>query len=100
LRTSPCRLVSAETGPQRDLERVRRMFEEGYQAAPRILELNPKHPLIHNLARKVETDVDSTVVDATIEQLFANQLLREGIHPNPADMITRIESLLEEATKS
>ncbi len=100
LRTSPCRLVSAEAGPQRDLERVRRMFEQGYQAAPRILELNPQHPLIHNLARKVETEVDSTVVDATIEQLFANQLLLEGIHPDPADMVTRIESLLEEATKS
>jgi molecular chaperone HtpG len=37
------------------------------------------------------------LVDATIEQLHDNALLLEGLHPNPADMVERIQSLMESA---
>jgi molecular chaperone HtpG len=33
----------------------------------------------------------------TIEQLFENMLLLEGLHPNPAQMVPRIQQLLEQA---
>ncbi len=100
LRDSPCRLVSAESGPERDLERVRRLIEQDYEIAPRILEINRRHPLIKNLAHIVQTGAHPTLVDTTIEQLFANQLLLEGLHPNPAEMVPRIQELLEAATRS
>ncbi len=100
LRDSPCRLVSAESGPERDLERVRRLIEEDYQVAPRILEINRRHPLVRNLAQMIETGTRAPLVDAAIEQLFANQLLLEGLHANPAEMVPRIQDLLEVATKA
>ncbi len=48
LRDNPCRLVSAEGGPERDLQRVRRLFEENFTTPPKILELNRTHPLLRN----------------------------------------------------
>jgi molecular chaperone HtpG len=38
------------------------------------------------------------IIDPTIEQLYENQLLIEGLHPNPAAMISRIQMLMETAT--
>jgi molecular chaperone HtpG len=99
LRDNPCRLVSAESGPERDLQRVRRLFEENFTAPPKILELNRSHPLLSNLAGLLESTPEAPVIDATIEQLFANLLLLEGLHPNPAEMIPRIQQLLEAATR-
>lgn len=100
LRDNPCRLVSAESGPERDLQRVRRLFEENFTTPPKILELNRTHPLLRNLAGLLENTPEAPVIDATIEQLFANLLLLEGLHPNPAEMIPRIQQLLEAATRS
>ncbi len=100
LKGSPARLVSSEKGPQRDMERVRRLLEENYQLAPRIVEINRGHPLIRNLAQLVEQRPDHPLLDPAIEQLFENLLLLEGLHPNPAQMVPRLQDLLERATGS
>jgi len=100
LRDSPCRLVAAKGGPERDLERVRRLIEQDYQVAPRILEINRRHPLIQNLAHMLHEGAHLERVDVALEQLFENQLLLEGLHPNPAEMVPRIQKLLEAATES
>ncbi|MEA3310119.1 MAG: molecular chaperone HtpG [Chloroflexota bacterium] len=99
LRGSPCRLVSAESGPERDLERVRRLLEQDFEIPPRILEINQHHPLIHNLAQLLKAGSGTGTVEIAIEQLFANQLLMEGLHPHPAEMVPRIEQLLAAATE-
>ncbi len=99
LRDNPARLVSPESGPERDLQRVRRLIEEDYKIPPRLLELNRSHPLIQNLARLVETQPNAPVIDLTIEQLLANLLLQEGLYRNPAEMVPRLQQLLEAATK-
>lgn len=98
LRDSPCRLVSPEGAPMREMSRVYRMLGEEFEMPKRILEINRRHPIIVNLAWLVNETPDADVIDATIEQLYENQLLMEGLHPNPADMIPRIQQLLEAAT--
>jgi molecular chaperone HtpG len=97
---SPCRLVSPEGGPERDLQRVRRLLEQDFDVPAKILELNRRHALIQNLAHLVKAQPERAVIDPTIEQLFENLLLLEGMHPNPAQMVTRIQSLLEAATRT
>jgi len=99
LRGSPCRLVSPESDAERNLQRVRRLLEEDFEIPPRILEVNRTHPLIVNLAHLTQRREGEGLVDGVIEQLFANQLLLEGIHPNPSEMVPRIQSLLERATE-
>ena len=98
LRDSPCRLVSPESAPGRDMQRVYKLLNKEFEVPKKILEINPHHPLIRNLARLVADAPDDVVIDPTIEQLFENQLLVEGLHPNPATMISRLQTLMEAAT--
>jgi len=99
LTDSPCRLVSPESGPERDLQRVRRLLEQDFEMPVKMLELNRHHPLIRNLAHLTASRPEDGVIDPTIEQLFENLLLLEGLHPNPAQMVPRIQALLEAATR-
>jgi molecular chaperone HtpG len=98
LTDSPCRLVSPDDAPAREMSRVYRMLGQEFEAPKRILEINRGHPIIVNLAHLVTAQPDAGVIDTTIEQLFENQLLMEGLHPNPADMIPRIHQLMTTAT--
>jgi molecular chaperone HtpG len=74
------------------------LLEQDFELQAKILELNRRHPLIQNLARLVANQPEDAVIDPTIEQLFENLLLLEGMHPNPAQMVPRIQTLLEAAT--
>jgi molecular chaperone HtpG len=98
LRDSPCRLVSPDDAPLRDMARVYRMLDREFEVPKRILEINRRHPIVANLAHLVTLTPEDEIIDATIEQLFENQLLVEGLHPNPAEMIPRIQKLMEAAT--
>ena len=97
LRDSPCRLVSPVGTPGSDVLRMRRMLNEESQPSPRIFEINRHHPLIRNLVAALASQPDDPAIDAAIEQLYENQLLLEGLHPNPATMVDRIHLLIEAA---
>ncbi|MCE7981604.1 MAG: molecular chaperone HtpG [Caldilinea sp. CFX5] len=94
---SPCRLVSPEDSFDRDLQRIRRLTEQNYELPRKLLELNRRHPMVVNLAQLVTKGNADGIVDAAIGQLFDNALLLEGISPNPADMVERIQTLMETA---
>ncbi len=96
---SPLRLVTPEGQPDRNVQRVYRMLEQDFEVPRKILELNRRHPLIANLAGRLAAEQDSALVDEVIEQLYENALLADGIHPNPASMVGRIQRLLEIATR-
>jgi molecular chaperone HtpG len=98
LKGSPCRLVSAEDAPAREMSRVYRLLGQEYEVPRRILELNRAHPILANLAHLVTETPESPVIDDSIELLFESQLLMEGLHPNPTDMIPRLQQLLQVAT--
>jgi molecular chaperone HtpG len=97
LTESPCRLVSPRDAPSRDMQRVHRILTPDFQAPRKIFELNRRHPLIQNLATLVVSRPDEPLIDTAIEQLYDSGLLIEGIHPNPAAMAPRVQSLLEMA---
>lgn len=96
---SAARLVSTNTGFEREMQRVRRMIEEDYKAPPKILELNRNHPLVRNLAARIQSDPASPLVDGGIELLYDTLLLMEGLHPNPAQIAPRAQMILERALK-
>jgi len=99
LERSPARLV-APAGAPAGLERIRRLTEEGYQAAQRALELNRRSELVRHLAERLQADANDHLVDELLTQLFETQLLLEGLHPNPAAMAGRIERLLTAASRA
>ena len=99
LRTSPARLVSPEAGPERELARLQRLMDQNYQVPPKLVELNRSHALITDLARLVEECPDDGLIAPLIEQLYDSALLLEGLHPNPAAMVERVQALMEAAAR-
>lgn len=96
---SPLRLVTPEGQLDRNVQRVYRMLEQDFEVPKKILEINRRHPLIRNLAAMIAADPNEPVINEVVEQLYENALLVDGIHPNPANMVTRIHKLLERATR-
>lgn len=94
LKNSPVRLVSPEDATDRDTQRLQRYLDQNYEVPKRIMEVNRNHPLISNLARLLEEHPDSELVDLSIEQLYESALVQEGLHPNPLQMLPRIEELM------
>jgi molecular chaperone HtpG len=94
LSESPARLVDPEGAPKQDLQRVYRMLREDFEIPKKVLELNARHPIILSLNRLPE---ESELAKITIEQIFENALLIEGLHPDPVGMIPRIQKLIAEA---
>ena len=93
LRDSPARLVAAD-GREAEMQRLYRLMGREYEVPALILELNRNHPLIANLSALTTAQPDSPLIGLAIEQLYAGALLQEGLHPNPVEMLPRIEELL------
>jgi molecular chaperone HtpG len=98
LTASPARLVSSEGGAQRQMYRINRLLDKDYELPVKILELNPRHPLLHNLSAMVSNTPDNPLIDLVIEQVFETALLQDGIHPDPAAMAPRLQRIMEAAT--
>jgi molecular chaperone HtpG len=94
---SPLRLVAPPDSRDAEMDRVRRLLEKDYVVPRRIVELNPRHALLTALAARLRAGDSDALVNDTIEQLYANALLLEGLHPNPAEMVERIQALMERA---
>lgn len=94
LKDSPLRLVSPKNDPNRERGRLSRYLDKEYEVPKKIVELNRRHPLIANLAHIVAADPSAPVVDLAIEQLYDSALVQEGLHPNPAEMLPRIQQLM------
>ncbi len=99
LRSSAVRLVAPEDGPDSAMSRLYRYVEQDYEVPKRILELNRKHALINNLVSMLNDDAENPMLELTVEQVFDTALLQEGLHPNPADMVPRLQEMMELATK-
>ncbi|MBL8057638.1 MAG: molecular chaperone HtpG [Anaerolineales bacterium] len=94
---SPLRLVAPADSRDHEMDRVRRLIEKDFAVPKRVVELNPRHALIQGLAARLAAGGQDALVNDAIEQLYENGLLLEGLHPNPAQMVGRIHSLLEAA---
>ncbi len=96
LSDSPARLVDPEGVPNQEMQRVYRMLKEDFQTPKKVLELNPQHPILVQLnALPDEADLGHMIID----QIYENALLIEGLHPDPAGMIERIQKIIEAAIK-
>ncbi|HVP21943.1 MAG TPA: hypothetical protein VMS73_08790, partial [Anaerolineaceae bacterium] len=91
---SPARLVDPTGSANPEFQRVYRMINREYEIPPKILEINPSHPIFTRLTSVPEDSDLSTMI---IEQIFEDALLIEGLHPDPASMIQRIQKLMESA---
>ena len=97
---SPARLVSEDDSSSQYMHRINRLYDRDYQLPVKALELNPRHPLMHNLSGLIDNDgnEDADLIDAVVEQVFETALLQDGIHPDPSSMAARLTLLMQAAT--
>jgi molecular chaperone HtpG len=94
LSESPARLVDAQGEMNPELQRVYRYLNKSYEPPKKVLELNQNHPI---LLRLVDNLSSAELVDLVVSQIYENALLIEGLHPDPASMIARIQQLMQKA---
>jgi molecular chaperone HtpG len=94
---SIARLIDAKGSLGQEMQRVYRLMDKDYEIPKKILEINPSHPLMKQLLVLPEDHKLSNVV---IEQVFESTLLIEGLHPDPASMIPRIQELMISALEN
>ncbi len=94
LTDSPARLVDPQGGLDQQMQRVYRMLDKDFEVPKKVLELNPRHPLV---ARLNALPQDHALNALVIEQIYEDTLLIEGLHPDPAGMIDRIEQFMQAA---
>lgn len=94
LADSPARLVDPEGTPNQEMQRLYHLLNKEFEVPKKILELNPQHPILKHLIKLSEEDPVSHLV---IDQIYEDALLIEGMHPNPASMIPRIQKIIESA---
>lgn len=96
--TASC-LVSRKGDPGANLERIMKMLDEGAQEKKRILEVNPEHVFVQNLAKLIEKDAESPRISLWSEMLYDQALLSEGVVEDPAQLVKRIQDLLVESSR-
>jgi molecular chaperone HtpG len=94
LSDSPARLVDPAGALNQEMQRVYKLLNKDFEAPKKVLEINPRHPILVRLAAlPAESELSALV----IEQVYEDALLIEGLHPDPASMIARIQKLMEAA---
>lgn len=99
LTDSPGRLVNPADALNTSMQRVQRLLGKDYEVPKKILEINRSSGLIRDVSTRLSANPEDPLIDLLIEQLYESALLVEGIHPNPADMIPRIQQLMEAAAR-
>ncbi len=98
LTDSPARLIDQEGGMGEEVQRVYRMLNKEFEKPARVLEINPRSPLLKRVGDLLN-DPTSSLPPLVIEQVYEDCLLIEGQHPDPAEMVARIQELMKAALR-
>merc|ERR1712054_533574 len=89
--TTPCILVTSQYGNSANMERIMRSqaFSDPsraqYMSSQKVMEINPRHPIIAELNRQVEADADDAGVEDTAWLLYDTALLQSGFAQDDVD---------------
>jgi len=106
LHDSPCALVASQFGWTGNMERLAKsnahsktkdVTRDYYLSQKKTLEINPRHPLIKELLRRVEADSEDTSAVSMANLMFETATLRSGYAlTDTASFATRVEQLLRQ----
>ena len=97
LSDSPCVLVTAQGGVSQNMERLMKMADRDFSGSKRVLEVNPRHPIIQNLALRFKQERNASDLQDWAHMLVDYVLLGEGKVEDP-QRVTRILQLMMQTT--
>ena len=100
LTDSPCVLVVPEGGLSQHMERVLKMSDQKFEPTKRILEINPRHPIVRNMGAMLKKERDSAQLKEWAAFLVDYVLLGEGTVENPQGLTQTLQSIMSAATES
>ncbi len=96
LASSPACLVAPDFGPDKQFEKIMARHQGAGSFGKPILEINPTHPLLAAIARRIGTD--DGLVDDAAHLLWGQAKVADGEAPDdPADFGRRLDRVLEKA---
>ena len=95
---SPCSLVTPKDGMTVQMEKMMKMMDKKFEAEKRNLEVNMGHPIILNLSEILQKDKKHPFLKDSVEQLYENSLLIEGLLENPVQVLSRFQRFMESAS--
>ena len=96
---SAATLVVGASGMDRQMERMMKMMNQDIPASKKILEINPSHTLIKNLAQIHENKGDESLLRNCIHQVYEGALLINGNIDSPTEFVARMTEIMEHATR-
>lgn len=107
LTTSPSALVASSYGWSGNMERIMKSqayakaqdpTQEFYANQKKIFEINPRHPVIKELLKRVEQDAEDETAASTVQLLFETATLRSGYSlGDQVGFAERIEGILRKS---
>jgi molecular chaperone HtpG len=99
LTDSPCCLVNADPGMSTQMQRILKLANKDFPEMARILEINPSAPLIRRLCQLSANPEHDAFIKQCGLQLWANALILEGATPDSEDLVSRVQSFMDEAAE-
>jgi molecular chaperone HtpG len=100
LTDSPCVLVTPEGAMSHNMERLMRMSDREFSPTKRVLEINPRHPVIRSLGQMLATERDSERLKEWAEFLIDYVLLGEGTVDDPQRVTRSLQMIMRSATEN
>jgi molecular chaperone HtpG len=99
LTDSPCCLVNAEGGLSTQMQRLLKLANKDFVESERILELNPRAPLLVRLSQLSASREHDQFIQQCALQLWANAMILSGVTPDPEDLVSRVQLFMTEAAE-
>ena len=96
---SAATLVVGASGMDRQMERMMKMMNQDIPGSKKILEINPSHPLIKNLAHIHENNGDESLLKSCVLQVYEGTLLIDGNMDSPTEFVARMTEIMAHATR-
>ncbi len=96
---SAATLVAGSSGYDPQMEKMMKMMDKSFVGTKKVLELNPNHQLIRNLAERFEADPNDPLIELCAHQLYEAQLIADGEKISTADFASRMTEIMTKATE-